>query len=157
MPYQISTPQASRVPSSGSAPHLSKSLPIPAGSVSQNRTRRDLGTGDSARPIKRTRVEETADHSRAPTLLSRLGSSISRQPSLRSLPPRTQINLPLLKVDSSSRSSQGFSIKGAATKEANHNTDLNHQAPSSLLERLRDSWSGDNTLEHKKRRRKWNV
>lgn len=153
----MSTPQAFGVPSSGSAPHLSKSLPIPAGSVSQNRARCDLGTVESGRPIKRTRIEETADHSKAPTLLDRLGSSISRQPSLPGLPSRTQINFPLLKVDSPSQSSQGFSIKGAAAKEANHDTDLNHRAPSSLLERLRDSWSDDNALEQKKRRKKRNV
>jgi len=150
----MSTPQAFGVPFSGSAPHLSKSLPIPAGSVSQNRVRCDLGTVESGRPIKRTRIEETADHSKAPTLLDRLGSSISRQPSLPGLPSRTQINFPLLKVDSPS---QGFSIKGAAAKEANHDTDLNRQAPSSLLERLRDSWSDDNALEQKKRRKKRNV
>ena len=151
----MSTPQAFGVPSSGSAPHLPKSLSIPAGPVSQNRARRDLGTGESARPMKRTRIEETADHSKAPTLLSRLGSSISRQPSLSSLPSKAQINFSLLKVDSPTRSSQGFSIKGAAAKEANHDSDSNHRAP--LLERLRDSWSGDNTLEQTKRRRKRNV
>lgn len=152
--FQTSTPQASGLPFLGSVPSLSKSLPVSVVAVSQNRGRRDHSLRESARPVKRTRVEEVTNHPKAPTLLSRLGISASRQPSLSRLSSRAQTNPLLLKVDSSS--SHGFSIKGAASKEANQDSDLNHQAPSSLLERLRDSWSGDDASEQKKRRKKRN-
>lgn len=152
--FQTSTPQASGLSFLGSVPSLSKSLPISVVPISQNRGRRDHSLRESARPVKRTRVEEVTNHPKAPTLLSRLGISASRQPSLSRLSSRAQTNPLLLKVDSSS--SHGFSIKGAASKEANQDPDLDHQAPSSLLERLRDSWSGDDASEQKKRRKKRN-
>jgi len=101
--------------------------------------KRDINLDILARPVKRTRVEETSSTTKAPTLLSRLGTSISRQSSLPELSLRTQSTSPKSQGDPSAQPSRGFSIKGAAAKQTEQNGDSSSRViTSSLLERLQD-------------------
>ncbi|KAF5355055.1 hypothetical protein D9756_005246 [Leucocoprinus leucothites] len=149
---QIPPSRAYGVPIVGSVPNLSSSVRDPA---FQDRTKRDLGPDVSARPAKRSKVEEATSPPKMPTLLSRLGTSIGRQSSLPDLSSRSQAASPAPKDKPSPQLSQGLSIKGAAAKQANQDISLSSRvAPSSLLERLQDSWLGDATSQQQEVGRK---
>ncbi|KAJ3563311.1 hypothetical protein NP233_g9020 [Leucocoprinus birnbaumii] len=148
----VSSPRISSPRASGSS--LNDAIPNPSSSHDQNaytmqdRIKRNLTAELPARPSKRTKLEEVVDPPKTPTLLSRLGTSLNRQSSLPELssskPPKTSMVPKAKSPPEVSQLSQGFSIKGAAAKQASQNVALSSRVtPSSLLERLQDSWSGD--------------
>ncbi|XP_006461062.1 hypothetical protein AGABI2DRAFT_185359 [Agaricus bisporus var. bisporus H97] len=123
------------------APALRPSGSLPEGSGPVNRQAgseiRDTKHGTSMRPAKRTKVEEVANPQRAPSLLSRLSDTISRQPSHSNLSPGVQSTF-LPEEKRQPEPTQGLSIKGAATKQASQNggDPISRPTSSSLLERL---------------------
>jgi hypothetical protein len=150
-----STPQASGLYAVGSAPNLSRSAHTPAISAVQDRAKRDTVFEISARPTKRTKVEEIANAPKVPSLLSRLGNSLSRQSSRSDLSLQTQTSSPLSEVEPS-QTNQGFSIKGAAKQVKQTSLDTG-AASSSLLERLQDSRRDTGVRQHDVGRKKRNV
>ncbi|KXN90634.1 Apoptosis inhibitor 5-A [Leucoagaricus sp. SymC.cos] len=167
-PIQVSkaalpTRKSSTTPSGANAitsiPDLSTSVHSQVTSAAYDRTKREISSDTLLRPTKRTKVGEVISTSEGPTLLSRLGTSISRQSSLPDLSSRTQTASPMLEGEHSPQSRHGFSIKGAAAKQANPTVGLSSRTTSSsLLDRLQDSFSGDSPARrHDSGRRRRNV
>lgn len=121
-----------------------------------NTPKHQLAPEPSSRPPKRQRGGEDEDERGAPSLLSRLGSSVSSNPARRTTPPARPPHIAQQAPAGSHLPPNGeYSIKGAANKLDSRHPGMpaprrSHPQTFSLLDRLE---GGSSHMEDDKARR----